>query len=57
VVGDAADDVSVATDLAYTIGVPGMYICSAATPPGPGAHGMCGANAAQQTLAYLARRA
>ena len=26
----------------YRIGVPGMYICSAATPPGPGAHGMCG---------------
>jgi phytoene dehydrogenase-like protein len=34
-----------------------MYICSAATPPGPGVHGMCGANAAQLALAYLARRA
>ncbi|CDO87406.1 FAD-dependent oxidoreductase [Mycobacterium triplex] len=39
----------------YTIGIPGMYICSAATPPGPGAHGMCGANAAQLALDYLAR--
>jgi phytoene dehydrogenase-like protein len=40
----------------YTIGLPGRYICSAATPPGPGAHGMCGANAAQLALSYLARR-
>jgi phytoene dehydrogenase-like protein len=39
----------------YAIGITGMYICSAATPPGPGAHGMCGANAAQLALAYLAR--
>jgi len=35
----------------YRVGVPGMYICSAATPPGPGAHGMCGANAAKLALA------
>ncbi len=37
----------------YNIGVPGMYICSAATPPGPGAHGMCGANAADVALKEL----
>jgi phytoene dehydrogenase-like protein len=40
----------------YSIGLPGMYICSAAMPPGPGAHGMCGANAASSALAYLKRR-
>ena len=40
----------------YSIGLPGGYICSAATPPGPGAHGMCGAQAAGRALAYLARR-
>lgn len=39
----------------YRIGVPGMYLCSAATPPGPGAHGMCGANAAAVALTALAR--
>ena len=37
----------------YRLGVPGMYICSAATPPGPGAHGMCGANAAAEALTFL----
>lgn len=40
----------------YDVGIPGMYICSAATPPGPGAHGMCGAHAAARALAQLRRR-
>jgi phytoene dehydrogenase-like protein len=40
----------------YATGVPGMYICSAATPPGPGAHGMCGASAARAALRDLRLR-
>ena len=39
----------------YRTGVSGTYICSAATPPGPGAHGMCGANAAEIALNELDR--
>ncbi|VFA97163.1 phytoene desaturase family protein [Nocardia cyriacigeorgica] len=39
----------------YRVGVPGMYICSAATAPGPGAHGMCGYHAAQDALTRLRR--
>ncbi|AEF42892.1 phytoene desaturase family protein [Hoyosella subflava] len=42
-----------ATLAPYSVGVPGMYICSAATPPGPGAHGMCGYHAAKSALKYL----
>jgi phytoene dehydrogenase-like protein len=39
----------------YRTGIPGVYICSAATPPGGGVHGMCGANAAASALRQLAR--
>ena len=37
----------------YGTGIPGVYLCSASTPPGAGAHGMCGANAADRALAAL----
>ena len=39
----------------YFTGVLGTYLCSASTPPGAGAHGMCGANAAARALARLRR--
>ena len=34
----------------YATGVPGVFLCSAATPPGAGAHGMCGFLAARAAL-------
>ncbi|MDQ2676260.1 MAG: NAD(P)/FAD-dependent oxidoreductase [Actinomycetota bacterium] len=37
----------------YATGIPGVFMCSASTPPGAGAHGMCGANAAQAALREL----
>ena len=37
----------------YRTGIPGVFICSAATPPGPGAHGICGYNAAEAVLRTL----
>jgi phytoene dehydrogenase-like protein len=38
----------------YSAGAPGLFICSAATPPGGGVHGMGGFNAAQSALRHLA---
>jgi phytoene dehydrogenase-like protein len=37
----------------YSTGIDGVYICSAATPPGAGAHGMNGYNAARSALRNL----
>ena len=39
----------------YRTALPGVYLCSAATPPGGGVHGMCGAGAARAALADLGR--
>lgn len=41
------------TPAPYWTGIPGLFICSAATPPGPGAHGVCGYNAAEAALRTL----
>jgi len=42
-----------AAPVPYRTGAPGLFICSAATPPGPGAHGICGFNAAEAVLRTL----
>jgi phytoene dehydrogenase-like protein len=39
----------------YSTGIPGVFLCSAATPPGAGVHGMCGAGAARSALRVLRR--
>ncbi|HEX6402089.1 MAG TPA: NAD(P)/FAD-dependent oxidoreductase [Pseudonocardiaceae bacterium] len=39
----------------YWTGIPGVYLCSAATPPGAGVHCMSGFNAAQSALCALSQ--
>jgi phytoene dehydrogenase-like protein len=40
----------------YRTPLPGVYLCSSATPPGGGVHGLCGALAAEAALSDRARR-
>lgn len=40
----------------YYLGIEGHYLCSAATPPGAGVHGMCGQFAAESALKQLGQR-
>jgi phytoene dehydrogenase-like protein len=37
----------------YTTPLPGVFLCSASTPPGGGVHGMCGYHAARAALSRL----
>ena len=39
----------------YKIPLPGMFLCSASTPPGGGVHGMCGYHAAIRALKSIAK--
>lgn len=40
----------------YGTPLKGVYLCSSATPPGGGVHGMCGYNAAQRAVEWLNRK-
>jgi len=43
----------VASRSPYTTPLPGVFLCSASTPPGGGVHGMCGYYAARAALRFL----
>ena len=38
------------TSRLYETPLPGLFLCSASTPPGAGVHGMCGYHAAMRAL-------
>jgi len=40
----------------YGTPLPGVFLCSAATPPGPGVHGMCGVHSARSALRSIGLR-
>lgn len=40
----------------YRTPAPGIFVCSASTPPGPGAHGLCGYWAARSALRAIGAR-
>ncbi|MFW6331355.1 MAG: FAD-dependent oxidoreductase, partial [Gemmatimonadota bacterium] len=40
----------------YATPDPGLFLCSASTPPGGAVHGMCGYHAARSVLRRLRRR-